>query len=129
MTENDLSIYYSSLSSPHFINCWGSRWDVQDYSIIIETWMKKDDMLTIQDNTVPGAVGELYKILGRPLYYDSTWQGGNTIKLSPIDGYELSNMRSEKLIYPKSISTSPQKGDSGWLNVKIEGYISGTGSI
>lgn len=114
------------------IDCRCSRWDVQDYSIIIETWLKKSDLQSLRNSITPGAVGELYKILGKPRYYDQTWSGDNTIKLTPdsTSYSNLYNMRDgDTLIFVKNITDSPLDGASGWMNVKIEGYISGQGAL
>jgi len=131
----DLSIYYDSLTGDDFIDCRCSRWDVQNYSVIVEAWIKKTDMKTLLDNTVVGAVGELYNILGRPRYYDKTWSGDNTLKISPTSNpskmktSKLKRMRKDTLIFPKNISYSNVDGGSGWVPVKIEGYVSGQGSL
>ena len=109
------------------ISCKCSRWDSQEYSLILETWLKKTDLQTLQNNTKPGAVGELYKILDRPVYYDKTWEGLNTLIFEPniSSSSNLKNMRDRTVIYPKNITSTPIPGDSGWLEVKIESYISG----
>ena len=123
----DLNIYYSSLSSPHYINCWCSRWSTDNYAITLETWLTKSQLQTLRSNITPGAADELYTILGKPTFYDATWQGQNTIRLEPTgDSSTLSNMRNEKLIYVKNITDSPLEGANGYLQVKIEGYISGS---
>jgi len=139
----DLLIYYNggSEDSGDYVDCWCSRWDIQNYDIIIETWIKKDDVQTLQDNIRPGAVGELYTILGKPLYYDKSWDGSNTLRLKPnyhksrntVTGLysgeyptEIPNMRSEKLIYVSNITSTPLEGNKEWINVKIEGKISGS---
>ena len=121
----DLYISGSSFS----VGGWCSRWDVQNYSLVVETWLNKSNLQTIRDNITPGAVGELYTILGRPRYYDSTWQGNNTITLYPNQSQKLSNMRKKTTAYVKNISDTPIDGASGWLNVKIECMISGTGAL
>ena len=127
--ENDLQIYYDDFSEAHLINCWCSRWDVQNYSLVVETWMNKSNLNTLRNNITPGAAGELYTILGRPRYYDSTWQAGNTLKFSPNQAYQLSNMRKDTLAFVKNITDTPIDGASGWLNVKLECLISGTGGL
>ena len=38
-------------------------------------------------------------------------------------------MRSEKLIFVKGISDVPIDGQSGFLGIKIEGYVSGNVSL
>ena len=81
--HGDLLIYYDSLSGDDFVDCWCSRWDVNNYTIIVETILKEEDAYNIIDNTVPGAVGELYEILGRKHYYDMTWNKENTLRLVP----------------------------------------------
>jgi hypothetical protein len=133
-------LFYNTLSEPNFINCWCTRWDTNDYSITYSTFVNKEDLKTILNNTVPGAVGELYKVLGEPTYYDQTWQGNNTIRIVPNkydeydettgnysgdNGTQLHTMRSEKIIYVKNITTRPLKSKTGLYEVKIEGMISG----
>jgi len=125
----DLYIYYDSFTGNDYIDCYCSRWDTNNYEIVIETWIKKTDLQTLRDNITPNAVGELYNILGRPKYYDKTWSSENTLKLKPNSNSStsnLNNMRREKLIYVKNITDSPIKGANGWFNVKIEGYVSGS---
>ena len=106
----DLAIFYGGMGDSDYLDCRCSRWDVSDYSIIIETWLKKDDIQTLLSNIVPGAVGELYKILGKPLYYDKTWTAGNTIKFLPtpssnhMQDSNLKNMSDETVAYPKNIT-------------------------
>jgi len=131
--DYDLAIYYDTLNDSNFIDCRCSRWDVQNYSVIVETWLSKDDAQTLKSNIVPGAVGELYTILGRPRYYDSTWQNGNTLRLYPTPSSnhmgtsKLSKMRKETLMFVKNLTEHPINQD--WISIKLEGYISGTGSI
>jgi len=128
----DLAIYYDSLAGDDFIDCRCSRWDTENYSVTVETWLKKSQLDTLLSNITLGATGELYQILGRPKYYDKTWTGKNTLRLLPIPSSTkmnrstLKKMRKETLIYPKNVSYSPVKGSSGWINTKIEGYISGS---
>jgi len=128
MAVCDLDIYYNSLAGSDHINCWCTRWSVSNYSITIETILNKTDLGTLQSNTVPGAVGELYKVLGKPRFYDKTWTGSNTLMLSPSSNVQsnLKNMRDDKLIFVKNMTSSPFEGDQGYLQVKIEGYISGS---
>jgi len=137
----DLLIYYSSLSEPHHIDCRCSRWDQVDWNITVETWLKKDNVQILLDNTTPGAVGELLDVLGSKTHYDKTWSGENTIKLVPntrkifvMSGSisygtvnsTLRSMRQPTIIYVKNITTSPIEGNRLWMNVKIEGVKSGS---
>lgn len=142
--NGDLLIYYGSrdLDSDQYIDCWCSRWDVQSYSVIVETWLKKEDVQTLRNNTRPGAVGELYKILGKPTHYDKSWTGANTIRLVPnrysrriveegdwekaTIGGNLSYMRKDTTMYVKNLTTHPIAGSHGWIEVKIEGMVSGS---
>ena len=128
----DLAIYYNTLEGNDFIDCRCSRWDSSDFSTTIETWLKKSDINTLLTYIRPGAVGEFYKIIDRPIYYDKTWEGLNTIRLLPtpssinMNESTLKNMREETIIYPKNITLHPIPGSNGWIEVKIEGYISGS---
>jgi len=111
------------------IQCWCSRWDVGDYGMILETWLNKSDLQSLRDSITPQAVGELFKILGRPHHYDTTWSGENTIELIPIPDRQLSNMRSKEVVFVKNITDSPVEGDKGWIHVKIECVASGSGDL
>jgi hypothetical protein len=124
----DLRIYYSSLSDPDYIKCWCNRWDQNDWNIVVETFLDKSDLQTLTNNITPGAVGELYEVLGSRIHYDQTWAGENTLKLVPNPTFtksELNKMREDTIIYVKNISSTPFEGTSGFLDVKIEGIVSG----
>jgi len=118
----DLTISGSNFS----IDCYCSRWDIDNYQVIIETWLTKSNLISLRDNIVPGAAGELYKILGKPHFYDMTWEDNNTIKLIPDINHQLSSIRNNTTLYVKNLTDNPKEGPSGWINVKIEGYISGS---
>lgn len=127
--NGDLNIYYSSLADPHYINCWCTRWDETNWDIIIETFLDKSSVQTLINNTTPGAVGELYEVLGSRVYYDKTWEGNNTLKFSPNSGCKVStlkDMREDKIVYVKNLTTSPIEGANGLINVKIEAIKSGS---
>lgn len=124
MTGGDLDIYYSG---SHYIRCWCSRWEQDNYSISLETFMYKDSAQTIINNTIPGSIGE-WKIATRGYkYYDSTWKGKNTLHISANNscGSNLRNMRNELDFYPEDIRTEPVMGMSEFIVMKIDGKISG----
>ena len=132
LSENeDLLIYYNTLTGSDYICCWCSRWDINNYDVIIETWLTKTQLSTLRSNVVPGAIGELHIATIGESYYDSTWEGKNTLKLTlnPISTSNLKNMRNETTIYVKSINTSPVEGTNGYINTKIEGKTRGSGII
>ena len=137
--EGDLLIYYSSMATDQFIDGWCTRWDSSNYTITIETFLSPSEFNTLISNITPGAVGELYKVLGEPHHYDKTWTGGNTLKILPNNytareagGYtgdlnsNLENMRDERIVYVKNVTTSPVANTDEYINIKIEGLISGT---
>jgi hypothetical protein len=128
LSLNDLRIYYSTLDDPDYIECGCSRWDTDNYTTIIETWLTKSQVQTLRNNIVPGATAELYQILGSPHMYDQTWEGHNTIRIVPINTTtgNLYETRNEKVLYVKDISVSPIEGASGWLSVKLECNRSGS---
>jgi len=116
------------------INCYTKRWDVQDYNVILETWMSKSNLQALRNSIVPNATKELYQIMGKKFFYDQTWQGNNTIRLIPQATTQgtLSNMRGEKVVFVKSITDNPckgQMGKNGYLNVKMEFNISANSSL
>ena len=122
----DLNIYYGAGLTNH-VTARCSRWNVQDYNIIIEMWLKKSQLNALMNNTRPGAVKELKRVIFSPKFYDMSWSSRNTLKLKPVQNTNLYKMRgSEKIIYPTNISSSPLPGDSMWINVKLEGKLSGS---
>lgn len=124
--KHDIYIYFSGT---RYVSGMCTRWDTSDYNISVELWLKKTPLIDLSSNVRPGAVKELKRVIFSPKFYDSSWTGKNTVKLRPVVGTELYRMRgSEKIIYVKNISSTPIAGNSGWLDVKIEGAISG-GSI
>jgi len=124
----DIRIYYGTLLDPDYIECGCSAFSVSNYSVSFETWLTKSQLSTLNDNIIPGAVKEIYTILGRPTYWDMTFSGENTLRLVPICSgtSNLSNMRHEYIIYPKTIGTSPVEGNSYYIKCKIDSYLSGT---
>jgi hypothetical protein len=85
-------------------------------------------MSTLRESLRPGAVTELYQVLGKPYYYDVSWTSANTVRIIYFDNdsSNVINMRKEIIVYVKNLSDSPVQGDTGWINCKIEGYISGS---
>lgn len=138
--EGDLLIYYGSLSGSSYIDSWCTRWDQTDWGIVVETFMNESELRVLLNNITPGAVGELYEVLGSKVYYDQTWNSDNTIKFVPnrftkrvvgesAEGENVSNiayMREEILVYVKNITTSDIEGSSGLINVKIDAVKSGS---
>ena len=100
VAAGDLDIYFGNRTEDERIRCYCSRWDVSDYEVTIETVLSKENADAIKDNTVPGAVEELFVILGKPTFYDTTYDGSNTVKFKPLD--ELSDLRNTVTAYVKS---------------------------
>ena len=115
------------------ISCWCSRWDQQNKSIIVETYLTKSQLSTLQSNTRPGAVKSLYELLGDEHFYDNSFQGYNTLLLKPtpsscnMNNSTLRDMRSQKCVFVKNISTHPLEGSCGLIECKIESMVSGSG--
>ena len=119
--------------SSYRIDCNSSRWTVDNFGITFETWLKKADVITLRNNIRPGAVKELYNILGLPKYFDMSFSGGNTIQIIPNSNNTINSnlpyMRDKKVLYVKNITTSPIRGPTGWINVKIEAYTSSSAEL
>jgi len=115
-----LRIYYSCNSYPDFyIDCWCTRWDESNWDVIVETFLSSGARNMLFKNVAPGAIRELYNILGRPKYIDTTYSSGNTLILSPLSNYPLSSLVKERKIAVKNISDTfltPNK-----FSIKIEG--------
>jgi len=108
----NLRIYSSAFSS----NLWCTRWDEDNWRIIIEAIADKTTRDNIRNNIVPGAVAELYNILGKPQFVDTTYSSGNTITLLPKR--MLSNLRDEVTVAVKSYSETMIRWDM--FRIKLE---------
>jgi hypothetical protein len=113
------------------IRCNCSRFTVDNYNLVLETWLKKSDVQLLRNNVRPGACKDLYSILGLPHNVDTSWSKANTIRIIPNveHGSNLPYMRSEKIGYCKSIQSEPLEGSSGWINVKMEFLVSSTANL
>ena len=123
----DIIISGNSCSIP----CACSRFTVDNYSITIETWLKKSDVQKIRNNVMPGATRDMCNILGLPHFFDTTFTRDNTLRLIPnvSFGSNLPYMRGEKTVFCKSIQTNPLSGDKGWISCKMEFFVSGTSEL
>ncbi len=101
------------------LQCWCGRWDEGNWDVQVETILNASDRNFLFQNVTPGAVRELYNILGTPKYIDTTYSSSNTLILEPISGYGLSSLRQRRIIGVKSI------GDTFFnkeiFSVKIDG--------
>jgi len=136
--DKDLIIYYGDRhneDSGAYVECWCSRWSVDNYNIVIETWLKKEHLQRLIEGITPGATAEMFNILGLPKFYDKTWSGKNTIRLYPnlykkkVIGESRENetipsnlpyMRKEVTVYPKTITTEDVESNSAWVHLKLD---------
>jgi len=98
-----LRVYYSGNS---YFDCWCTRWDEGNWDLVVETFLSSGNRDNLFANVTPGAVRELYNILGTPKYIDTTYSSGNTLKLYPQYGYGLSSLRQGRKVAVKNISDS-----------------------
>jgi len=101
------------------IRCWNTRWDEGNWDVTIETFMDPCDRNYLMAHVTPGAVRELYNILGTPRFIDTTYSSSNSLIYEPISGYGLSGLREKRTIAVKNISDSFLTKD--YFHCKIEG--------
>jgi len=118
-----IRIYYSSLSIPHYIDATCTRLEISNYSVIFETILDKNQRDKLYNHITPGAVSTLYQILGKPVFYDTTLRGLNTIMLAPIAGTRINDAYDNIILYVKNYSEFIDPANN--FHIKIEGYISG----
>ena len=114
-------IYPSSTSNSTYVDCWCTRWDESNYDMTFETYLNKTDRDKLYNNVRPGAVRELYKVLGKPTFIDSTYASANSLIFEPTDGWGVSGVREKRIIGVKTISDTFINKD--YFNVKVEGKI------
>lgn len=123
--DGDLDIYFSG---SHLVRGWCKRWQQINYDVVIETFLEKDLIQYIVDYTIPGAVGE-WKIATRgSKFYDGTWKGENTLHFSSNmkTGSNLRFVRNDIDVFVDDIRTEPVKNTTEYVNMKIQGKISGS---
>lgn len=103
------------------IRCWCSRWDEGNWDGSFEFIMDPCDRNFIFPRVTPGAVRELYNILGTPEFIDTTYTSSNTLIVEPIAGCGVSSLRSRRVIGVKNISDNFLNKDT--FVVKMDGYF------
>jgi len=117
------------------IECSCHRWTIDNFSATLETWLTKSNVQALRNSITPNATKELYSILGLPHFCDQTWTKHNTLRIIPNPsstsnfGSNLGFMRKEKIGYVKNINTEPIEGNSGWINCKLEFFVSGASEL
>jgi hypothetical protein len=112
-------IYYSCNKYPtYYIDAPISRWDEGNWDLIIETFLPSSSRDTLFRYVTPGAVRELYSILGLPNYIDSTYESSNTLIIEPQYGYGVSSLRQKRTVAVKNISDTFITKDM--FRIKIE---------
>lgn len=119
----DLNIYYDLTESPPAskITCWCTQWKRDGQEVTITTFLNSSDKDTLFDNLRPGAVKELYNVLGEKCFVDTTWQDINTLKIEAVTGKRLDDMYRDVKIGVKSLSYEPI--NPYWWTIKIIGII------
>lgn len=115
---NSLRIYLPSAQASDYIECWATRFDEENYNIVIETFLGSANRNLLFSHIVPGAYRELFNVLGKPKVIDSTYQKQNTLWIECVSGYGLSGVRKSRECVCRSASDSFITPD--YFNVKLE---------
>jgi len=98
VSEN-LTIFIPAIRRELYV--WCSKWDEDDWSIRLEFIANKPTRDIIIGNITPGAVSELYNILGEPKFIDTTYSSGNTLIIAPVSGTGLAQLREKTKVAVK----------------------------
>jgi hypothetical protein len=113
-------LYYSCMKgTPEYIDIPISRWDEDNWGVVIETFCNASNRNIIFNHLVPGAVTEMYNILDTPTFFDLTYNSGNTLIFHPLDGTGISGLRDEATVIVDNISDTFINKD--YFGIKIEG--------
>ena len=113
-------VYYSGNNLSYYLDIPITRWDEGNWDLTIETFLESGNRNILFAHLTPGAVGELYNVLGTPCYIDTTYTSSNTLIINPLDGYGLSSLREGRMIAVKNISDDFI--NPNYFTIKIEGY-------
>jgi len=120
--DGDIEIYVGGMTDNEKIKSYCTRWDVSNYLLTVETFVDKDNANLIRENCNPGQYQRHDILTDHPQFTDLSLNNDNMIKIKPLSN--LSDMREEKIIYVKSYGEHILS--KNLLNIKIEGYISGS---
>ena len=113
-------VYREEMWTDRDIRCWCNRWDEGNWDVTIETMMDAHDRNFLFEHVTPGAVSELYNILGTPYYKDSTLKSGNTLIIAPYSSdFGLNDLAQSRTIAVKNISDDFVNWEI--FGIKIEG--------
>ena len=101
------------------VGCMCSNWKESNYDVTIETFLDASDRGYLFDNLIPGAIKQVYTILGQPHFADLSYSSGNSIIASPIIGSNLADMYSEKVIICKHLTDVPI--NTKLFHIKLDG--------
>ena len=113
-----LRIYYSGNNLSHYFDCWATRWDEGNWDVTVETFLGSSNRNLLFSHMTPGAVSEMYNILGTPTYWDVTFNSGATLILEPQSGYGLSSLRQKRVVGVKNMSDTFLSPDL--FSIKLE---------
>jgi len=99
LAEN-LTIFIPTIRRELYV--WCSRWDEDNWRATVEIVSDKWQRDLLIQNTTPGAVAELYNILGEPKYWDTTFTSGNTLFLYPNKTRPIAQLRDPVKVAVKS---------------------------
>ena len=99
-----------------------SRWDMDDQLHTIEFVTTKANRDALWNNINPGKIEEWDFPFDKTYYLDSTYTSGNTIKLSPIAGTKLADIRDETKIVIKSYREELWGRPANKYYITISGY-------
>lgn len=119
----DLKIWFYDDSSI-VLDC--SDWKAADKQFTIELWGRRGQIEMIKNHTRPGAVKEMYEVLGEKTYTDTTFSGENTLTFAPQSGTRLDYMRRETTGYVRSVKYEQIKGPTPYMKCHISCYVSGS---
>jgi len=111
--------YFPTKTTSGFVSVPITRWDEGNWDVTIESFMGGANRNTLFSNVTPGAVSELYNILGTPRFIDTTYKSSNTFVIEPQAGWGVSSVRQKRTIAVKNISDNFLTKD--YFHVKIEG--------
>lgn len=99
-----------------------SDWRYSKDLLVIRIYLDKLQLSSLEDSCRPGAVEEIELPTMRNMYMDSTWEGKNTLDVTPVSDpvSNLSNAVSQETLLVKNLKSEIIKEDK--LDVKLTGY-------
>ena len=122
---NPIDMYISGCgTSTCYIGCPLTDFSINKYQVNIGTLLTPSERNTLRNAIIPGRYEKFDVLFGTPYYIDTTYNSGNTIKITPYST-AFTNFWSGNTIVVSDYKEEPFGQPLEYYKISITGYIKG----